>query len=120
METKRDLQNLHKRYERLAARLAKVGLIVQGTITQRIITKRDPDDATRIKKIGPYYQWTFKRDAKTVTVNLAAAQAKPFQRAIDTNRKLEALVTRMRDLARQLLEATTRGVQRCKPRAQIA
>lgn len=114
METKRDLQNLRKRYERLAARLAKVGPIVQGTITQRIITKPDPEDATRTRKIGPYYQWTFKRDAKTVTVNLSADQAKPFQRAIDSNRKLEVILQEMRTLSRAILEATTQGVKKRK------
>jgi hypothetical protein len=66
----------------------------------------------RSKTIGPYYQWTFKRSAKTVTVNLSASQRKPFQKAIDTNQSLEALLTQMRELSRKILDATTQGVQR--------
>ena len=114
METKQNVEKLKKRYARLAARLVKLGPVVQGTITERTITKPDPKSPKRIRTIGPYYQWTFKRDAKTVTVNLSAAQAKAFQRAIDNNRKLEAIIQEMRALSRTILEATAQGVKRHK------
>ena len=117
MEEKRNVQKLQKRYERLAARLAKLGPLVQGTITERTITKPAPDDEKRTRTIGPYYQWTFKRNAKTVTVNLSAAQAKTFQRAIDNNRKLEAILHEMRTLSRTILEATTQGVKKRKTKS---
>jgi len=116
METKQNIQKLKKRYEGLAARLAKMGPILQGTITERTITKSDPDDPKRTRTIGPYYQWTFKRDAKTVTVNLSASQAKTYQKAIDNNRKLEGIVQEMRTLSRTILEAKTEGVKRRKSR----
>lgn len=105
---------LNKRYGRLAARLARMGPIVQGTITERTITKPDRRNPQESRTIGPYYQWTFKSRAKTVTVNLSAAQIKPFQKAIDNNRKIEALLTQMRDLSRQILELTSQGVKRRK------
>jgi hypothetical protein len=41
---------------------------------------------------------------------------KPFQRAIDNNRKLEAHLTQMRELACEILEATSNGVKRRKTR----
>ena len=112
MESKQNVHRLQRRYQRLAARLAKLAPIVQGTITERTITKTDPDDPKRTRTIGPYYQWTFKRNAKTVTVNLTASQAKTFQRAIDNNRKLEEIIQQMRTLSRTILEATTEGVRR--------
>lgn len=111
---KKKADELKKRYARLAARLARIGPIVQGTITERTITKKDPRNPGASRTIGPYYQWTFKRNAKTVTVNLSAEQVKPFQRAIDNNCRLEALLTQMRELSCQMLEATTRGVQKRK------
>ena len=114
MDAKQHAQKPKKRYERLATRLARLGLIVQGTITERTITKEDPRNHGRPKTIGPYYQWTFKRCAKTVTVNLSASQRKTFQKAIDNNQSLEALLTQMRELSRRILEATTHGVQRRK------
>ena len=114
MQDNTQTDQLKKRYERLAARVARLGPIVQGTITERTITKKDPQHPDTPKIIGPYYQWTFKRNAKTVTVNLSASQRKPFQRAIDNNRKLEALLTQMRELSILILDATTQGVQRRK------
>ncbi|MCX5653206.1 MAG: hypothetical protein NTY65_00925 [Planctomycetota bacterium] len=112
MHDKDRVHTLKKRYERLAGHLAKIGPIAQGTITERTITKEDPHNAGRPKTIGPYYQWTFKRNAKTVTVNLSAAQIKAFQKAIDNNRFLEGLLTEMRELSTQILNATTQGVRR--------
>lgn len=112
MQDKDHAHPLKKRYERLAARLAKLGPIVQGTITERTITKEDPREPARPKTIGPYYQWTFKRNAKTVTVNLSRSQVKPFQKAIDNNRTLQTFLTQMRELSRHILDATTQGVRR--------
>jgi hypothetical protein len=107
-----EIQRLQKRYERLASRLAKPSPILQGNIAERTITRQAPKDSERPKTIGPYYQWTFKRNAKTVTVNLSASQVKPFQKAIDNNRTLETVLTEMRELSRQILDATTNGVQK--------
>ena len=103
------------RYARLTARLAKLGFVLQGTITERTIVRDDPAAPGKQKTYGPYYQWTFKRKGKTVTVNLAASQAKTFQRAIDRNRKLAAVLREMRSLSRTILEATTTGVKKRKP-----
>lgn len=114
MQDNPQTDQLKKRRKRLVARMAQLGPIVQGTITERTITKKDPQHPDSPKTIGPYYQWTFKRNAKTVTVNLSASQRKPFQRAIDNNRKLEALLTQMRELSAQILEATTQGVKKRK------
>ena len=96
----------------MALRLAKLDLIAQGTITERTISKKDPRNPASTRTIGPYYQWTFKRKGKTVTVNLAASQVKPFQRAIDNNQKVENLLTKMRELSRQILDASTEGVKK--------
>ena len=112
MERKDDPERLTKQYRRLAARLAGLGLIVQGTITERTISKEDPEHPGKTKTIGPYYQWTFKRSAKTVTTNLSAQQSKQFQRAIDNNRKAEETLAQMRELSLKILNATTQGVLR--------
>ncbi len=107
-----ELQRLKKRYARLASYLAQPRLLLQGNISERTITRTDPQDPEHPKTIGPYYQWTFKRNAKTVTVNLSTAQVRPFQKAIDNNRRLEVVLTEMRELSRQILDDTTKGVQR--------
>jgi hypothetical protein len=106
---------LRRRFERLAARLGKTRWVLVGTIRPRRIPSRR--DAAKTW-LGPYYQWTFKEGGKTVTVNLSAAQAKAFQRAIDAQRTVERLLADMRRLSRQFLERTTPGVKRRKLRRQ--
>ena len=103
-----------RRHARLTARLGKLGLVLQGTITPRTMVRDDPREPGRQKTYGPYYQWTYKREAKTVTVNLTAAQAKVYQRAIDEHRKLEMLLEDIRTTSLQILEATTPGVTKRK------
>lgn len=103
-----------RRYVRLAAELAKTGLVLQGTITERTIQRDDPQAPGKQKSYGPYYQWTFKQHGKTVTVNLTAAQAKTYQRAIENHRKMENILEEMRTLSKEILESTTTGVKKRK------
>ncbi len=108
------VMEMERRYQRLAAQLAKLQVMAQGTITERTI-ERDIDATPGEKKVyGPYYQWTFKDKGKTVTVNLTADQAKQYQRAIDEHRKMEGIVEEMRQLSRKILEMKTVGVKKRK------
>lgn len=105
---------MERRYQRLAARMAKLQVMVQGTITERTI-ERGIDTTPGEKKVyGPYYQWTFKDKGKTVTVNLTPNQAKQYQRAIDEHRKMEGIVQEMQQLSRKILEMKTVGVRKRK------
>ena len=106
-----------RRYGRLSARLTKLGLVLQGTITERSMVRPDPKNPKKEKTYGPYYQWTFKRKGKTNTVNLTATQAKLYQRAIDNHRKIEETMEQMRVLSLEILEAKTESVKKRKPRA---
>ena len=90
---------------------AELGLILQGTITKRTIAHLD--DKKRI--YGPYYQWTRKICAKTVTVNLSHSQVKEYQVAINNNKRLEKTIKDMRDLSLKICDATTAGVIKRKP-----
>lgn len=109
-----EIATMEKRYARLTARLAKLGPVLQGTITERTMVRGDPERPGKEKTYGPYYQWTFKRAAKTVTVNLSRSQAKTYQRAIDNHRKLEVITQEMRALSLTILEEKTQGVKRRK------
>ncbi len=112
MENKKTIAQLKKHYDKLAKRLSKIGPILQGSISERLIEKTDPENPERTKTIGPYYQWTFKRHAKTVTVNLSKSQFKKFQASIENNRKLEQTLKEMRELSREILDTSTKGVTR--------
>lgn len=113
---KKETGPMERRYARLAARLAKTGTVLQGSIAERTIVRPDPGAPGKEKAYGPYYQWTFKRQGRTVTVNLSASQAKTYQRAIDRNREMEKTIEEMRTLSLEILEARTKGVKKRKPR----
>lgn len=114
MEEKKELPALKQRYAKLAAQLGAPELILQGTITERTLKKKQRTVRGGGKTLGPYYQWTFKRDGKTVTVNLSKAQKKRFQKAMDANKKVKAILKKMRELSREILETSTTGVMRRK------
>jgi hypothetical protein len=105
---------MERRYSRLASKLADLGPVLQGTITERKIVRPDPKQHGKEKTYGPYYQWTWKRDGKTVTVNLSASQARVYQKAINNHRKMEEMIQEMRRLSLAILEATTEGVSKRK------
>jgi hypothetical protein len=110
-KSNRPAGRLRRRFQRLADRLGKAEWVLVGTILPRRIPARH--GASR-KRLGPYYQWTFKEAGKTVTVNLSVSQVKLFQRAIDRQRQVEQILEQMRRLSRQFLDATTRGVTKRK------
>ena len=103
-------------YERLKAGVLKLGPVVQGSILARTLTRPDPRAPDGTRRLGPYYQWTRKVGGRTVNVNLSPAQAQAFGRAIAQHRRLEAILEAMRELSLKMLEATTEGVKKRKPR----
>jgi hypothetical protein len=110
---------MRRRYARLVARLAKIGWVLQGTIHERLDRRPDPRAPSKKKTYGPYYQWTFKHNGKTITVNLSPSQARTYQKAISNHRKVKNLLKEMRALSREFLEATTKGVKKRKPRSWL-
>jgi len=103
---------LRRRFRSLANRLGKSQWVLVGTILPRRIRARHGASS---KRLGPYYQWTFKEAGKTVTVNLSPSQVKLFRRAIDRQRQVEQILEQMRRLSREFLDATTRGVNKRNP-----
>lgn len=104
MKIKKNLKD----YEKLKSLISQTGMILPGTITERFIVKED-------KKLGPYYQWTYKKSGKTITVNLSSQQLKKFRKAISNNKELEERITQMRHLSLDILTETTEGVKKRKP-----
>ena len=114
MEKVKSKEKMKKRYQALAAKLSRTGPILKGTITERTV-KGDENKKQKPGKIyGPYYQWTFKQEGKTVTVNLTKEQAKTYKKAIERNRKIEEILKEMRELSRKILETEIKGVEKRK------
>jgi|MudIll2142460700_1097286.scaffolds.fasta_scaffold74489_4 hypothetical protein len=104
--------NLKRRYTQLVDQLSRTGAVLPGTITERRIIGQASQKQVDRKKYGPYYQWTRKVNGKTVTVNLSEAQVDLFQKAIDNNRKIEQILSEMKQISIQRLENETQNVKR--------
>lgn len=119
MASTKSLSQLKKDYEQLKREILPLGLITQGSITSRVIFKTNSADHHKKKKLGPYYQWTWKKQGRTVTVNLSASQVNEFKKAIANNRQLEKIVKQMRLLSMQILDRSTVGVAQRSKRSDI-
>ncbi len=119
MKTGNSLRALERRHQVLAARLGRLGLVLQGTLLTRTVLREHTAAPGRTRAYGPYHQWTWKHEGKTVTVNLTASQARPYQKAIATHRQAERILRQMRDVSLRILEATTVPVKRRKLRTPL-
>jgi len=104
--------NLKRRYTQLVDQLSRTGAVLPGTITERRIIGQASQKQVDRKKYGPYYQWTRKVNGKTITVNLSEAQVDSFQKAVDNNRKIEQILSEMKQISLQRLENDTQSVKR--------
>jgi hypothetical protein len=107
---------LRKKHQRLKRSLAALGPVLQGTILPRIIRREDPERPGETKIYGPYYQWTRKLHGRTVIQNLTPSQARAYARALRENQKLEKILAELRATSLRILESTTTGVKKRRPR----
>jgi hypothetical protein len=84
---------LERQYARCRQELGRVGYISQGSVQDR--TKRQGG--------GAGYQWTRKVAGKTVTVALTAEQFYKMKEAVGNQRKLTAILRKMKTLSRRIL-----------------
>jgi hypothetical protein len=100
------LDSYSKRFQELKAELGKIEYFSKGTLLARRVRCGKPQCAcntTPSKRHGPYYEWTYKAQGKTVNVRLNAEAAPIFQAAAKQYRKLKSLLTRMEKLSRQVI-----------------
>lgn len=106
--TKTALQRLERRHETLLRQLCKLGLVLRGSIGARMVSCGNPkcrckDDPPKLH--GPYYLWTRKVAAKTVTVRLTAEQARRCTRWSRNMRRFDLLVKQMQQLGLRAADA---------------
>jgi hypothetical protein len=95
--TARQLKGLTARYQRLKARIAKLGWVTQGSVT--------PGSTGA-------WRWTRKEKAKTITVALSQEQAQLFKQAISNHRQLEQIIRQMRAITQEVLLLSVPGPRR--------
>ena len=95
-----------KRFQELKADLARIEYFSKGTLLARLIRcgkPKCPCGADPKKRHGPYFEWTYKEQGKTVSVRLTAKAAPLFQAASTQYRKLKSTVARLEKLSRQAI-----------------
>ena len=96
---------LQRRYQRLKTALSRVDLICRGTVLARY-------DPRRPNAMAPYYQWTRKRNNKTLSVALSKEQYQRLRQAITNHRKLEQTLRQMRVLSEKMIFQTIPGIKK--------
>ena len=96
------LERYERSYRALAAELASLGFISQGSVVVRYTTcgkagcrcQGDPP-----RRHGPYYQWSRAVAGKTVSRRLTESEAELYRSWIANRRRLEEIVARMEQIS---------------------
>jgi len=94
------------RFRQARQELLQLGYFLKGTVLKRMMKCGHPNcvchrDASQ--RHGPYFEWTYKLNGKTVNVKLSAQAAPLYQAATRQHRKLKAALARMQRLSRTAL-----------------
>ena len=95
-----------KRFEELKADLARIEYFSKGALLARLIKCGKPNcpcGADPKKRHGPYFEWSYKEQGKTVNVRLTAEAAPLFRAASKQYRKLKSTLARLEKLSRQAI-----------------
>jgi hypothetical protein len=117
------LHRLEQRHRALLAELADIGLVLRGSIAQRLMRCGQPTCRCKLDPPvlhGPYYVWTRKVAAKTVTAQLAPEKAAYCLAWNQNMRKLDRIVHQLQALGLQaaaLVCGPTRSRPPRRPRA---
>ena len=103
-----------QRFQELQQELNQLGYFCKGTVLKRMMKcgkarcacAQDPS-----KRHGPYFEWTYKAQGKTVNVKLAPEAMPLYKAAAQQYRKLKSILTRLERLSRTALMHQAKQVQ---------
>jgi hypothetical protein len=108
-ESERRLEALRVDYEAAKARLVDVGFTCEGSLVERYTSCHNPrcrcSDPTQ--RHGPYWQLSWKEGGRTASRIISAEEAERYRKWIANRRRLEEILTEMRDISRRAGEQTT-------------
>ncbi len=96
------LRRYQQQYEAVKSQIEELGYVMQGSVVRRTKRCGQPGCQCHIGpdyEHGPYYQWTRKVQAKTVTKVLSLAEARLYKECIRNGRRLRKLVARMHEIS---------------------
>ena len=94
------------RFRQARQELLQLGYFLKGTVLKRMMKCGHPNCACQrdaSQRHGPYFEWTYKVNGKTVNVKLSPQTAPLYQAATKQQRKLKAALARMERLSRTAL-----------------
>ena len=92
-----------ERFRQTRRELLQLDYFLKGTVLKRMMKCGQPQCACHrdpSQRHGPYFEWTYKFQGKTVNVKLSPQAAPLYQAATKQNRKLKAVLARMERLSR--------------------
>ena len=101
------------RFRQARQELLQLEYFLKGTVLKRMMKCGHPNcacqrDASR--RHGPYFEWTYKLNGKTVNVKLSPQAAPLYEAATKQHRKLKAALARMERLSRTALARLAKEV----------
>ena len=108
------LDRYAQRFLELKRELQNVGYFCKGTVLERKMKCGQPGCACHTdpaKRHGPYWEWTYKLNGKTVHVQLTAETGPIYQPASRQHRKLKLALARLERLSRSALQSLARKAQ---------
>lgn len=101
-----------QRFAELKQELQKLEYFCKGTVLARRMKCGQPRCACHTdptKRHGPYWEWTYKVQAKTVNVRLRTTAGPLYKAATKRHRKLQSLLRRLETLSRAALAALVKA-----------
>lgn len=95
-----------ERFRQARQELGQLGYFLKGTVSKRMMKCGQPNcvchrDASQ--RHGPYFEWTYKVQGKTVNVKLSRQAAPLYQVATKQHRQFKAALAKMERLSRTAL-----------------
>ena len=100
---------------RITKAISEVGFCLPGTLLERYLHCQSPGCRCRAEPPqlhGPYWYWTRKVNAKTVSRVLSAEQAEEYQTWFDNERTLRQLLHDLEELSMAVADEDPRGPKR--------
>jgi type II secretory pathway component PulJ len=104
---------LDQRFRQARQELLHLEYFLKGTVLKRMMKCGHPNCACHrdaAPRHGPYFEWTYKVNGKTVNVKLSPQAAPLYQAATKQHRKLKAALARMERLSRTALARLAKEV----------
>lgn len=118
-----ELARLQRRYRALLDQVRDLGFIATGSLIERYTSCTKPGcrcHADPPQRHGPYQQYTRKVAGKTVTARLTPEQAERYREQIANRRRLEEIITAMKDISAQARDVLLPPQPSNRPRGQAS